>query len=819
MLASGVPDAGGATPASAVALRAAPLTARRSGGRVVGWIRRGERAAVVQRADNRVRCRLCSGKLGWASVAVERTGTPLLRLREDGKTHAASLAVLGQRSQDALTFGGAPVIRRVAMSPYQPHPSPSAKSSPAIDEVLSVVKVTTQSSSPKVPVRRPATPDRQLLVGCRMAEAGNLPFLREVITQLGEDVVQHSTSDGGRTLLHFAARGGQLEIVQYLLTLGAPLNAADIDGKTPLMNAASCLGPLAHLCAATLLSAGADHDQLDARQYDAAHHASLHGNSGVLRILLSTGASVSGRCVPLGRTPLHLAAENNHPVCVQLLVDASADANARTADGMTPVHCAAWRGALGPMHLLLRSGADASVRTQEGHTALDLAVGFENQQCAQLLQYHSVIGMSEGTSAPPDHCDLEMFSTPQQLLEERLIVPLSDRVVAALGAVADCLGASGAPKSLTMDPRGEATDAVQNRSRLRPLSAKSKAVAALLTFDEYEESKRQRQQQGSDDVATSDEENQNPADAVLMGSMITTTSSKGHLSTSSSHDDMRGMARRQRSAPAFRSTSGSRVQTDTSRPQTAAAAVHRVIPRPTSLARRKHTANAGPDRSGVAMPHAGPLILSVQGTVRSATLGWGAREWEQAGSQFKLASTPEVWDVKVGLARNAINTDKTRRDPSNIKAGLATLTQQPTSKQYTRGRPKSAVPTRSSDGSLQFGVVSSVSLVDCRVRPGSAIPTTTQWQPPGVEEAAAHYLTAAQKLKRQEERLALNVGSHSSVGSLHSDSTSRAAVDIDLSLYHPETPAARAERKATQMQAATSIQAIARGHLVRRRPG
>ena len=774
---------------------------------MVGWLRRGERMAVVQRSGNRVRCRFGSGKFGWASVAVERTNTPLLRIREDAGTEGASLAVLGQRSQNTLTLERAPVIRRVALSPYQPHPSPSVESESTVDGVLSVVKVATRPSSRKVPVRLPVTPDRPLLFGCRMAEAGNLSVVKEVVAQLGKDAVENTAKDGSRSLLHCAARGGQLEIVQYLLTVGALPDAADINGNTPLMDAACCPGPLAHLCAATLLAAGANHEQLDARQHSATHHASLHGNSGVLRILLGAKAFVGGRCVPLGRTPLHLAAENNHPVCVQLLIDASADINARTVDGMTPLHCAAWCGALGPMHLLLRCGADASVRTQEGHTALDLATGFDRSRCAQLLQYHSVMGISENTSVAPDDCDLEMFSTPQQLLEQGLVVPLSDRVVAGLEAVAVCLGVCEAPESLSMDMKEECASVVQNSGRLRPLSAKSKAVAALLTLDEYEHSKQQKQSLlASGDSVTSDEENQNPADSFSITSTTTNNIDCGSLSKASrpracdTHDDIRAIVRRQRSAPAIRSTSRSRSRT-TSRPQTAGAAVHKPIPTLTRLVTSdQKPTSAGSGRAAVAMPHdgTGPVVLSVQGTVRSATLGWGVHEWEQANCTFKLAPMPGVWGAEPSTDLKASNKEESRRGASCAsKAGLSDREQQ-----GKRVRPKSAV-----------GLASSVSMVDCRDRPGSAIPTTAEFQPPGVEEAAAHYLTAAQKLKRQEERLKLKMDHSTSVGSSRSVS-----VGLDLSLYRAETREERAEREAAEMQAAVSIQAFARGHFIRRRP-
>jgi hypothetical protein len=836
--------------AAAIALRAAPLTQARSGGRVVGWVRRGERLAVLRRSGNRVKCQLGGGRIGWCSIAVERSGTPLLRLRE-GTGGAAQLAVRGQRSQEMLGgFADTITLRRVAVAPYQP--PPSFTDEPSVDDVLSIVKVAavdTGSAPPpraqpalaRLPAQRqqrrqqqPLAPSRPgsatlgtlavLRAGRLMAEGGNLSAVRTIVAQLGEDVVLTPDTSDGRTMLHHAAGSGQLEVVQYLLECGAAPNAADIHGSTPLMHTAGCAGPLVHLCAATLLSGGADHAHVDARQHDAVHYAASHGNTAVLRILLGAGATVGGRGVPLGRTALHLATENDHPACVQLLVDGRADVNARTADGMTALHSAAWRGSFEALKLLLWADADTAVRTQEGHTALDLAAGFGRQDCAQLVQYHDMLGLHGDDGNGDSEYDLEMFSTPQQLVDEGLVAPLSDRVIAGLDAIASCLDDESdgsteleacAAGNSRHDGSGSSQLSSSSSGRLRPLSAKSKAVADLLTLEDYEKSKLDEQQQIGDSDATRNQENE---EVALSG---------GNSYMEARGSSASGVARRQRSAPALTSAGQMRAAAR-SRPQTASAAVQqRTRQTRTRPARKKTPASAGPTDRGSAAPHGGPEMLSMQGTVRAATSSWGMREWQAASCQFKLAPTPV--GAEASVVNSVVDTDEVQAAMRRVQSGRAgtarsasAASERPSSRAASsagkrggvRPRPQSAAaitvhPSHSDQAPPALGQLSALG----PRRPGSAaIPTTAQWQPPGVEEAAAHYLTAAQKLKRQEERLALKLGDD---GSPPKAGRSTIELKLDLSLYHAETAEEREEREVAEAVAAVQIQAIARGRLAR----
>ncbi|KAM9334805.1 myotrophin [Symphorus nematophorus] len=66
------------------------------------------------------------------------------------------------------------------------------------------------------------------------------------------------TLDGGRNPLHYAADFGQSDVMEYLISKGADINAPDKHGLTPLI----CACYEGHACCVKLLlDQGADKDQ------------------------------------------------------------------------------------------------------------------------------------------------------------------------------------------------------------------------------------------------------------------------------------------------------------------------------------------------------------------------------------------------------------------------------------------------------------------------------------------------------------------------------------------------------------------------------
>ncbi len=100
--------------------------------------------------------------------------------------------------------------------------------------------------------------------------------------------------------------------------------------------------------------------------------AAERGKREIVRLLLEARAKVD-QADNDGRTPLLLAALNDHAQVVRLLLDRGADANKADNDGETPLHWAAGNGHTETVKALLEAGADAKRKDRNGKTPLQSA--------------------------------------------------------------------------------------------------------------------------------------------------------------------------------------------------------------------------------------------------------------------------------------------------------------------------------------------------------------------------------------------------------------------------------------------------------------
>jgi bla regulator protein BlaR1 len=161
------------------------------------------------------------------------------------------------------------------------------------------------------------SPYAQVLV--EAAQAGDLADVRRLIKRIDVNTV----APGDGTALIGAARGGQKEVVDFLLDNNADPNLESLGDANPLIAAAAAGHPD---IVQRLLEAGANIDEIVPGDENALMQAVWHGHEDVVRLLLARGADVNARSYERDelRTPLRLARKGGHAELERILLAAGA---------------------------------------------------------------------------------------------------------------------------------------------------------------------------------------------------------------------------------------------------------------------------------------------------------------------------------------------------------------------------------------------------------------------------------------------------------------------------------------------------------------
>ena len=183
-------------------------------------------------------------------------------------------------------------------------------------------------------------------------QAGDLAKVKEILA--ADPALVNAKDENGRTPLHWAVRGDNLEVLRCLVDKGADLNALDNNGAAPLHTLARSGQTEA---ARLLIDKGADIDIKDPVKLTPLNMAAESGLEAMVKLLIEKGADIENKHA-YGRTPLVGAArERGNINVIRMLLDAGADVNSSDNWNATALDLAAWRGFEEVVNLLLERGA------------------------------------------------------------------------------------------------------------------------------------------------------------------------------------------------------------------------------------------------------------------------------------------------------------------------------------------------------------------------------------------------------------------------------------------------------------------------------
>ena len=190
---------------------------------------------------------------------------------------------------------------------------------------------------------------------------------------------EYKDKDG--LLLHAAAKSGDIEIIQSLLSQGFQVDSRDREGVTPLM----CTASNNHQVAFQMLIQNGANPALNSNNGSSLlHFAAEGGNTSIINKLLSFGLDIDLGTSD-GFTPLMTAAYSGEQSAFEMLIQNHADPHLKDSNGFCLLHHAAASGNTSIMNDLLSLGLDVDSRSNYDVTPLMGAAAFGNESAFHML--------------------------------------------------------------------------------------------------------------------------------------------------------------------------------------------------------------------------------------------------------------------------------------------------------------------------------------------------------------------------------------------------------------------------------------------------
>lgn len=236
----------------------------------------------------------------------------------------------------------------------------------------------------------------------------------DLLLEHGADINMVTQTFSGDSMLHQAIPSAEAEMIDFLISRGAAIDAVNKSGMTPLHVAVEnnrldvvrllvnkgasienknqdAFSPL-HLAvekgfldiAVFFLDQGADIKTKDRRRFTPLHSAVMLGNAEMVKLLIERSADIAFKDKE-GRTPLHLAAETGNMNIAQQLVDKGSDIEAVDREKRTPLFYSIMNDHSAVMDYLLSKGANFEARDSDERTPIITALYHQRLNIARKL--------------------------------------------------------------------------------------------------------------------------------------------------------------------------------------------------------------------------------------------------------------------------------------------------------------------------------------------------------------------------------------------------------------------------------------------------
>lgn len=200
-----------------------------------------------------------------------------------------------------------------------------------------------------------------------------------ILSEHGADLL--ATDIDGDSSLHIASLNGHIDCMNFLISKGSSVNTINHHDATPITYA---LVRRHYDAVKLLIQSGASTRKTSRRKGSSPLlMACKICDYETLKMILSQG-QVDLEEEDNGFTPLWVATTEGNIDCINALVEAGADVDARGNDNMTPLMYACSKGVIGAVRILVKK-SDLSLIDSKGGTALHYACLSGSLQCLQEL--------------------------------------------------------------------------------------------------------------------------------------------------------------------------------------------------------------------------------------------------------------------------------------------------------------------------------------------------------------------------------------------------------------------------------------------------